>query len=94
MSRTIEDLVDLMKAHNKSWAYIAGTLQGVIELAGINPARPLDEIIEMQCAKYSKPVKIEPKPCASCDGVGDHGVEEDTGCQMVCYACYGTGVAN
>ena len=94
MNRTIEDLVDLMKAHNKSWAYIAGTLQSVIEIAGIANARPLDEIIEAQCAGFSKPVKIEPKPCASCDGVGDHGVEEDTGCQMVCYACYGTGVEN
>jgi DnaJ-class molecular chaperone len=29
--------------------------------------------------------------CSSCDGHGDHGIEEETGCQFVCYGCGGTG---
>lgn len=29
--------------------------------------------------------------CTSCDGTGDHGVEEETGCFYTCYACAGTG---
>lgn len=30
--------------------------------------------------------------CDSCDGFGDHGVDED-GCLYVCYGCGGTGKA-
>jgi DnaJ-class molecular chaperone len=29
--------------------------------------------------------------CPSCGGMGDHGVEEDTGCLFTCYSCGGTG---
>ena len=29
--------------------------------------------------------------CPSCEGCGDHGVEEDTGCLFTCYGCDGTG---
>ena len=29
--------------------------------------------------------------CTSCYGYGDHGYEEEAGCQLVCYRCYGTG---
>ncbi len=29
--------------------------------------------------------------CQSCDGFGDHGVEEESGCLYTCYACGGTG---
>lgn len=32
--------------------------------------------------------------CMSCDGFGDHGVEEETGCLYVCYGCGGTGKYN
>lgn len=32
--------------------------------------------------------------CDSCDGFGDHGVEEETGCLYTCFACGGTGFAN
>ena len=44
-------------------------------------------------AEYSKWLSVEEKPdyCESCGGFGDHGVEEDTGCLYVCYACGGTG---
>jgi hypothetical protein len=36
--------------------------------------------------------KVEPSDdCDSCGGWGDHGVEEETGCLYVCYACGGTG---
>jgi hypothetical protein len=31
--------------------------------------------------------------CSSCDGFGDHGVEEESGCLYACYACGGTGRA-
>lgn len=29
--------------------------------------------------------------CDSCDGTGDHGIEEESGCLYTCYACCGTG---
>ena len=29
--------------------------------------------------------------CASCQGDGHHGIEEDTGCLYSCYACGETG---
>lgn len=29
--------------------------------------------------------------CDSCDGYGDHGVEEESGCLYACYACGMTG---
>jgi len=29
--------------------------------------------------------------CPSCEGAGDHGIEEETGCPYICYACGGTG---
>lgn len=29
--------------------------------------------------------------CPSCDGYGDHGVEEESGCLYVCYCCGGSG---
>ena len=29
--------------------------------------------------------------CPSCDGWGDHGVEEETNCLYTCYGCGGTG---
>lgn len=32
--------------------------------------------------------------CPSCDGFGDHGVEEESGCLYVCYGCGGTGKYN
>lgn len=44
-------------------------------------------------AEYSKWLSVEEADnyCESCGGFGDHGVEEDTGCLYVCYACGGTG---
>lgn len=35
--------------------------------------------------------KIEMADCPSCGGFGDHGVEEESGCLYVCYACGGSG---
>jgi hypothetical protein len=29
--------------------------------------------------------------CYHCGGMGDHGVEPDTGCLYICYGCGGTG---
>jgi len=29
--------------------------------------------------------------CFSCGGMGDHGVEPDTGCLYICYGCGGSG---
>lgn len=29
--------------------------------------------------------------CTTCDGYGDHGFEEETGCLYTCYGCGGTG---
>lgn len=29
--------------------------------------------------------------CPSCDGFGDHGVEEETGRLYICFGCGGTG---
>ena len=44
-------------------------------------------------AEYSQWLSVESAPdyCESCDGFGDHGVEEESGCLYVCYACGGTG---
>lgn len=30
--------------------------------------------------------------CPSCDGFGDHGIEEESGCRYACYACGMSGV--
>ena len=44
-------------------------------------------------AEYSQWLSVESAPdyCESCDGFGDHGVEEETGRLYVCHACGGTG---
>jgi hypothetical protein len=42
----------------------------------------------MWCAVRAKRVR---QYCERCDGFGDHGVEEETGCLYTCYACAGTG---
>lgn len=43
----------------------------------------LDESIEARYKALNR--------CPSCDGWGDHGVEEESGCLYVCYSCGGTG---
>jgi len=43
--------------------------------------------------EYSQWLSLEKTPdyCESCDGFGDHGVEEETGRLYICYSCGGTG---
>jgi DnaJ-class molecular chaperone len=38
--------------------------------------------------------KNELEYCPSCGGFGNHGFEEESGNEYICYACGGTGVIN
>ena len=44
-----------------------------------------------ECAEYIQSLGKVPDYCESCDGFGDHGIEEETGRLYICYSCGGTG---